>query len=59
MDNQREETIRARAKELWEQEGKPDGRDEEIWFRAAEEFDSGRLEVGARPAPETTPQQPF
>ena len=50
MDNQREDIIRTRAKELWEREGKPEGRDEEIWYRAAEEFDKGQ------PAPESQQQ---
>lgn len=43
MDDHREDVVRARAKEIWEAEGKPEGRDDEFWFRAAEEFDAGRL----------------
>lgn len=30
--------IRARAHELWEQHGKPTGRDEEFWLRAEREL---------------------
>jgi Protein of unknown function (DUF2934) len=31
-----EEEISARAYEIWESEGRPEGRDEEHWFRARE-----------------------
>jgi len=34
----RETRIRARAKQLWEQAGKPEGRDEEFWERAEREI---------------------
>lgn len=34
--------IRARARELWEQAGRPEGRDVEFWLQAeAEVFDAG------------------
>jgi hypothetical protein len=33
-----QDDIRARARELWEQHGKPTGRDKEFWFRAEREF---------------------
>ena len=33
-----DEQVRSRARELWEQAGKPEGRDEEFWYRAEEEF---------------------
>lgn len=29
-----EETVRDRARDLWEQHGRPFGRDEEFWLRA-------------------------
>jgi hypothetical protein len=32
------EEIRARAHELWEQHGRPAGRDEEFWLQAESEF---------------------
>ena len=31
---EREQRIRQRAEQLWEQAGKPVGRDEEIWLEA-------------------------
>jgi hypothetical protein len=31
-----EEEISARAYEIWEAEGRPEGRDKEHWFRASE-----------------------
>ena len=33
-----EEQIRVRAREMWEQAGEPDGRDNEFWYRAEEEL---------------------
>ena len=33
------EEIRARAHELWEQHGRPVGRDEEFWLRAESELE--------------------
>ncbi|MCD7058653.1 DUF2934 domain-containing protein [Pelagibacterium xiamenense] len=38
MQDARTEAIRARAYELWEQEGRPEGRDQDHWFRAAQEI---------------------
>ena len=32
------EEIRARAQEIWEQHGRPVGRDEEFWLRAESEL---------------------
>jgi hypothetical protein len=34
MDNADEERIRAKAHELWEQAGKPDGQQEHFWHEA-------------------------
>ncbi len=36
----REDRIRRRAYEIWEREGRPDGRASEHWYRAAGEFDT-------------------
>jgi hypothetical protein len=33
-----EDLIRARAREIWEESGRPSGRDEEFWFQAEREF---------------------
>ena len=38
MEKPTEEQIRKRAQELWEQAGKPEGRDEEIWHKAEREL---------------------
>ena len=38
MANLSEQQIRARAYELWEQAGKPDGRDEEFYHQAEQEL---------------------
>jgi hypothetical protein len=32
------ETVSARAYQLWEIAGRPEGRDQEFWFRAVEEL---------------------
>jgi hypothetical protein len=33
-----EDRIRRRAREIWEENGRPAGRDEEFWFQAEREF---------------------
>lgn len=42
MPSDREERIRRRAYEIWEREGKPDGREAEHWDKAAAEIDAER-----------------
>jgi hypothetical protein len=37
-----EEQIRVRAHELWQQAGKPEGRDDEFWRQAEKGRDGGR-----------------
>jgi hypothetical protein len=39
MDD-RHERIRQRAHEIWEREGRPDGREHEHWDRATKEIDA-------------------
>jgi hypothetical protein len=53
----REERIRERAHQLWEQEGRPDGRDADHWERAAREVDAEdrSLDVGTTPAKTAPP----
>jgi hypothetical protein len=41
MSNDREQEIRHRAYELWEQEGKPHGDDLRHWLKALEQFGNG------------------
>ena len=38
MANPEEAKIRNRAREIWEDNGRPAGRDEEFWFQAEREF---------------------
>jgi len=33
-----EDQIRTRAREIWEENGRPFGREEEFWFQAEREF---------------------
>ncbi|WP_332715572.1 DUF2934 domain-containing protein [Pelagibacterium mangrovi] len=43
MDTAREDTIRKRAHQIWENEGRPDGRDHAHWEEAEREMADGRL----------------
>ena len=40
MQSDRETRIRDRAQAIWEEEGRPEGRDREHWERAAAEVDA-------------------
>lgn len=51
---QNEERIRQRAYEIWEREGRPEGREQEHWTRACQEIASEDARV-ATAAGETTP----
>ncbi len=52
-DGDLETRIRDRAYQLWEQEGRPDGREEEFWLRAQADVTSGDGAVA-----EQAPQEP-
>jgi hypothetical protein len=41
MSKPTEEQIRVRAHELWEQAGKPEGREDEFWHQAEKELSQG------------------
>ena len=50
--------IRTRAYEIWESEGRPDGRHEQHWRTASEEFSRQQptgVDAGRKNASETTP----
>jgi hypothetical protein len=51
MQTNREEFIRNRAYELWEQEGHKEGQPEDYWYRAERELGGADTEDGAK-APE-------
>lgn len=43
---QHEELIRERAYALWDAEGRPDGRDQDFWYRAERQLsEQGNLDV--------------
>jgi hypothetical protein len=42
--NRTKHEIRARAHELWEQSGRPSGRDDEFWLQAEAEIKDGNRE---------------
>lgn len=46
----REERIRARAHELWELEGRPDGAGDRHWLQAAAEIDAKPAKAAAKKA---------
>ncbi|WP_288078843.1 DUF2934 domain-containing protein [Shinella sp.] len=45
MTDDREEKIRKRAHELWQQEGRPDGKPDDHWYQAEREIDQGDGEI--------------
>ncbi len=45
MTNEREERIRKRAYDIWEQEGRVEGKHEAHWQQATEEIDGGSSDV--------------
>jgi len=57
MTNPADEQIRARAHQLWEQAGKPDGRDQEFWCQAEQELKemADLREIATEPAPSVVP----
>lgn len=57
VNNDREEQIRARAHQIWEEEGRPEGREQEHWNRAAREMEGYRAtEEGVFTGVESEPQ---
>jgi len=48
MGNPTEDQIRIRAKELWEQAGKPQGRDDEFWLLAERDLKEKPDHSGSR-----------
>lgn len=67
MDHDREHRVRERAYQIWEEEGRPQGRDAHHWQQAAAEFaDAGQkktspdpLEARAAGAPEASAAKPI
>jgi hypothetical protein len=55
MSQDREEKIRQRAHRIWEEEGRPDGKESEHWQRAAQEVgDDGVQREPMREASESS-----
>ena len=57
MQGDREERIRRRAYALWEQQGRPDGKDVEHWLRAEAEI-SGGSQAGVTDDGKVVPHPP-
>jgi len=51
MSISREEQIRIRAFEIWEQEGRPGGRHEQHWMAAEREIEQASVDRGAGTSP--------
>ncbi|MDX7952774.1 DUF2934 domain-containing protein [Lichenihabitans sp. Uapishka_5] len=51
MDNDTTDRIAKRAYELWEQEGRPDGRHDDHWSTAEREAAGGEAAVPSEPHP--------
>ncbi|MCB9958631.1 MAG: DUF2934 domain-containing protein [Rhodospirillaceae bacterium] len=49
MPSDKKEAIHKKAYEIWEAEGRPDGKHEEHWSRAEQEVDAPK-EAAAKPA---------
>ena len=60
MDGDRERRIRERAYEIWEREGRPEGREAEHWERAEAEIaaqaGAGQDGAGSKPGGEPVPE---
>jgi Protein of unknown function (DUF2934) len=58
MEKPTEEQIRSRAHELWEQAGKPDGREDEFWHQAERELKQKQELGDTASGPEPTTLSP-
>jgi hypothetical protein len=57
MDWNREEEIRKRALRIWEDEGKPEGKDAQHWAQAEQELEAASGGQGAAGAAATGPAE--
>jgi hypothetical protein len=51
----REERVKQRAQEIWEREGRPEGREQQHWYQALEEIaveEDGSLSAAGEEDPE-------
>jgi hypothetical protein len=57
MTTPSDERVRVRAHQLWEQAGKPEGRDEEFWLQAENEVREMEdlREIAREPPPSVLP----
>lgn len=54
MSDDRHEVIRARAHQLWEDEGRPEGREEAHWLQASRDIDEASEEAALSTEPAVT-----
>ena len=58
MGDDREDRIRARAYEIWQKEGSPEGRENDHWVEAEQELDAENTGAGSAVSHDTPPQTP-
>lgn len=58
MSGNRDEAIRARAYQIWEAEGFPEGREQQHWEQAALEIEQAQAEARAPASPVRRPDRP-
>ena len=56
MGDDREERIRARAHEIWQREGSPEGHENAHWKEAEQELDAENTGAGSALSQDTPPQ---
>lgn len=54
MSDDRHEVIRARAHQLWEDEGRPEGREDAHWLQASRDIDEASEEAALSTEPAVT-----
>ena len=58
MAGEDEDRIRRRAYEMWEEHGRPEGRDQEYWEQARREIEEGGQSRADLLAPDATVESP-
>jgi hypothetical protein len=56
VDSIKEQRIRARAYQLWQQAGQPEGQADEYWYQAQAEIEAEAMEPGNE-RPGTVPRE--
>lgn len=57
MENDRETNISARAYQLWDAAGRPEGEADRFWFEAEHEIGGDDTKIGLMPVPSPKPEK--